>query len=242
MLFQYFGVGQCQASWNVRQNTKIVDIFRTFWQDDDLIVSFDGLSFSIPHEISKRGYFRNKHKLHCDQSFVRKNEFECIQSWATAYDVREGDSTLVFLEKSHLLHKEFQSNFKTTEKKDWYKLTKEEISFYTNRECNLYDIQCPAGSIVFWDSRTIHAGREALKNRVLPNYRCVIYLCYMPRSLSNEKNNKKRRVAFENKRTCSHNASNHRVFSKKPQTYGKPLLEITEIEEPVLNETGLSLL
>jgi hypothetical protein len=64
----------------------------------------------------------------------------------------------------------------------------------------------------------------------------------MPRSLSNKKNDKKRKNAFENKRTCSHNASNHRMFPKQPQTYGKPLLQITDIENPILNEIGLSLL
>ena len=55
MLLQYWGVGHIQASWNVRQNIKIIEIFSHFWQcePEDLLVSFDGLSFNFPPETTK---------------------------------------------------------------------------------------------------------------------------------------------------------------------------------------------
>ena len=242
MLFQHLEVGHCQALWNVRQNPDIVNIFKTFWGVDDLIVSFDGLSFALPHEITKRGYYRNNNWLHCDQSFLR-NGFECIQSWVTAFDVNEGDATLVVLEKSHLMHGECREKFNIIDKADWYKLNENEMKFYTEeKQCQLKKIHCPAGSMVFWDSRTIHSGCEALKNRKQPNYRCVAYLCYMPRYLSSSKNNKKRQEAFVNKRTSSHNATHARLFSKTPRTYGSHLPLITPIDPPILTDLGLSLI
>ena len=58
MLIQHWGVGHSQACWDVRQNIKIVEIFAYFWECDvnDLLVSFDALSFNLPPEITKKGW------------------------------------------------------------------------------------------------------------------------------------------------------------------------------------------
>lgn len=39
--------------------------------------------------------------------------------------------------------------------------------------------------MVFWDSRTIHSGQEAMKSREKPNMRCVVYVCMIPRGINN---------------------------------------------------------
>jgi ectoine hydroxylase-related dioxygenase (phytanoyl-CoA dioxygenase family) len=244
MLYQYFNIGHSQALWNIRQNPKIINIFSEFWNTDDLMVSFDGMSFSPPHEITGRGYYKKNLWFHTDQSFQR-NQFECIQSWVTAYNVEEGDSTLYILENSHLFHSEFaeQFNESTKEKKDYYKLNNTELNFYIEKKCTPTKIVCPAGSLVLWDSRTIHCGTEALKTRTNTNFRCVAYLSYMPRHLSTKQSNSKKRIhAFENMRTCSHNSVKSRLFSKQPQTYGKPLPQITSISPPILTNIGKNLI
>jgi ectoine hydroxylase-related dioxygenase (phytanoyl-CoA dioxygenase family) len=48
-------------------------------------------------------------------------------------------------------------------KNDWYKLNKEEEKFFLEKGCKIKKIMCPKGSLVLWDSRTIHCGVEALK-------------------------------------------------------------------------------
>ena len=55
MLIQHWNIGHSQASWNVRQNIKIVEIFAHFWgcSVEELLVSFDGLSFNLPPEVTK---------------------------------------------------------------------------------------------------------------------------------------------------------------------------------------------
>ncbi len=57
MLFQHYSVGHCQASWDVRQNPKIVNIFADLWscKKEELLVSFDGLSFNMPPEDTSHG-------------------------------------------------------------------------------------------------------------------------------------------------------------------------------------------
>ncbi len=239
MLIQHWNVGHTQASWNVRQNIKIVEIFAHFWgcSVNDLLVSYDGLSFNLPPEVTKRGWNRGNTWYHTDQSYTT-NDFKCIQSFVTGLDINENDATLSFLEGSNKYHKDFKDEFNVTDKADWYKLTKDQEEFYYKRGCHVKNIKCPKGSLVFWDSRTIHCGIEANKARSVPNIRAVIYLCYMPRSQCNEANLKKKQKAFNELRTTSHYPCKIKLFSKDPRTYGNPLPAITQIETPNLTELG----
>jgi hypothetical protein len=242
MLFQYFNCGHTQISWDVRQNEKILEIFAYFWKctPEELLVSFDGLGFNLPPEITNKGWNRNNTWYHTDQSYLR-NDFECIQSWITGLDVNEGDATLAFMEKSNNYHKDFKLAFNINDKNNWYKLTKEQENFYVNKDCDYKKIKCPKGSLVFWDSRTIHCGVEAMKERTVQNFRAVIYLCYAPRNLCDLKNLKKKQKAFEELRTTSHWPCIVKLFSKSPRTYGKELPVINIINKPVLKEIGMKL-
>jgi ectoine hydroxylase-related dioxygenase (phytanoyl-CoA dioxygenase family) len=239
MLFQYWSAGHTQVSWNVRQNPKMVDIFANLWKTDDLLVSFDGLSFHLPPEDTNKGWNRQTF-YHTDQSFTQPG-FQCIQSWTTAYDVNEGDATLAFMEKSNRYHKDFGDKFEIKDKSNWYKLSKEQEQFYLEKGCDYKKIKCPKGSLVLWDSRTIHCGVEPLKERTVPNVRAIIYLCYMPKHLCNKKELDKKKDTFNELRTTSHYPCNIKLFPKNPRTYGGILPKITQINKPILNELGLKL-
>ncbi len=235
MLFQHYSVGHSQVAWDLRQNDKVLDIFASLWKckKEDLLVSFDGVSFSVPPEVTNRGWNHQNTWYHTDQSFTR-NKLECIQSWVTGLDVNEGDATLAFLENSNNYHKDFATHFNITEKADWYKLTKEEEKFYLDKGCAPKLIKCPKGSMVFWDSRTIHCGSEAFKTRKEPNFRAIVYLCYLPRSTATEANIKKKIKAFEELRTTNHYPQKPKLFSKEARTYGGPVPDITQISPPIL--------
>ena len=77
MLVQHWNIGHLQACWDVRQNKKVLDIYSEFWNcsKEELLTSFDGLSFNIPPEITKKGWNRKNCWLHCDQSFT-ENDFK----------------------------------------------------------------------------------------------------------------------------------------------------------------------
>ena len=238
MLLQQYQVGHHQMCWDVRQNPKVVDIFSKIWSTnpEDLLTSFDGVSFHFPPEETNRGWYR-KTWYHTDQSYF-KPDFECIQSWVTAYDVDEGDATLAFMEGSNKYHKEFQDVFKLEDKSDWYKHNKEEQKFYEDKGCKEKRIRCKAGDMVFWDSRTIHCGTEPIRIRNKPNLRNVVYVCMTPRSKASEANLRKKRKAFDELRMTSHWPHKPKLFPKKPRTYGGSLPNITEIEKPILTELG----
>lgn len=243
MLIQHWGIGHAQFIWNLRQNEKCVDIFSSLWNvsKEELLVSFDGASFHMPPEETNRGYYRGNNWFHTDQK-LSDSTFQCVQSWVTAFDVNEGDATLTFLEGSNNYHEEFSMKFnKGKIKDDWYKLEEEEINFFLEKGCEIKNITCPAGSMVLWDSRTFHAGKEAIKQRKNPNFRCVVYLCYTPRSRATEADLKKKKKAFEEKRMTTHWPEKPKLFPKNPRTYGKALPLVSSISSPVLNHLGYKL-
>jgi hypothetical protein len=232
MLLQHHSIGHSSLAWNVRRNPKVVDIFAELWQvpAQELLTSFDGISVHFPPEVTNKGWLQPKNvsglgALHSDQSFTR-NDFECVQSWITAFDVHKEDATLTFLENSHRFHKEFAEKFNLQDPLDWYQLKKqEELDFFvTEKQCPKKSVHCPAGSMVFWDSRTIHAGQEAVKTRDVPNMRCVVYVCMLPRT--EDAQLEKKQKAFLEQRTTNHNPRIIKLFPKAPRTYGKVVPKI----------------
>lgn len=242
MLMQHWQVGHAQFVWDLRQNRKIVDIFARIWnvKPEDLIVSFDGAAFHMPSEVTNRGYYRGNKWFHTDQNLLDPT-FCCVQSWVTGLEVRPGDATLTFLEGSHKLHGEFAKTVAVKDKKDWYKLTEKETQWFEAKGCHAMNIACPPGSLVLWDSRTMHAGKEALKDRLQRNFRCVVYLCYTPKNLLTAANRKKKVKAFNEMRMTSHWPHKVKLFPVMPRTYGQQLPQIPEILPPILNELGKTL-
>ena len=68
MLVQYWGVGQSQFVWDIRQNPKVAAVFAKLWdvEPEELLVSFDGLSCHLSPEVTNKGYFRDNMWMHFD--------------------------------------------------------------------------------------------------------------------------------------------------------------------------------
>ena len=236
-LMQCFGIGNSPAVWLARQNPKIVNVFAAFYgvAPTELLASFDGASLLLPPEDTNRGYHKGKDWYHCDQSFTERG-FQCLQSWVTAKDVRKGDATLTYLKDSHKFHDAFATEFKVTKKVDWFKLTPEHMAWYELKGCEKIDVVCPKGTLVVWDSRTIHCGKGAIIGRATPEYRAIVYTCFMPRSAASERDLKRKRDAFDNQRTTTHKASTAQLFSKMPRFC--KATNITMPPRPVLSLLG----
>ena len=241
MLIQHHNIGHCQAVWNLRQNVKLIEPFCKIWNCNpcDLLVSYDGASFSMPPEIVKRGWYKNNW-FHTDQSYTNCG-FECVQSWVTANDVEDGDATLAFYEGSHKSHRDFRDTFNITEKANWFQIKDEKHDVFYKEKFPIKRIKCPKGSMVLWDSRLIHCGNEAMKGRKNPKHRCVVYLCYQPRKNATEANLRKKRRAFEDMRMTSHWPCDPKLFGKKPRTYGGREFETVRIPAPNVNYLGKKL-
>ena len=234
MLIQNYGIGHTEDVWKIRTNPNVLKVFSEIWKTDELVTSFDGVSYNIQSTIKKPMKNQIKYKLHCDQSFLR-NDLECFQTWVTGYDVNEGYGTLLVLEGSHKYHKECQEHFKITTKDDWLILTEEQIDWYINvKKCKKTPIICKAGSMVLWDSRTIHCGMPPQIKQTVP--RCIIYMCMIPKANCSNVKKKKRIKAFEEGRMTTHNPSKIRIFPENPHTYGKPQENIVKLERVIVND------
>jgi hypothetical protein len=238
MLYQHWGVGHSQPAWDVRQHPKVLAVFESIWdcKTDDLLVSFDGISFMPPPEETNRGWYRNKDWLHTDQSYTKKG-MNTIQGSVNLFDTKEEDATFCYLEGSHLLHEEFGKHFGILDKDDFIMVKEEEqMKFYLERGCIKKRVACPRGSIVLWDSRTVHCGVGPLKSRESPQFRAIVYVCYKPRAFCTDKILKKRVEIFEKSRMSTHDPCKAKMFGKLPRTYGKQLPIESVLPPPIVTE------
>jgi Phytanoyl-CoA dioxygenase (PhyH) len=252
MLLQFHSAGQAQYIWDIRSNPKVANVFAQIWKvkADQLITSMDGVSYHLPPEETGKGWFRH-HWFHSDQSFGNSKK-ESVQSWVTGYDVTDQDATLMAVIGSHLKHSEFspvikakmqknakdEADFKKRFRGNFTVLDDDDIQWFTERGCKPLAIACPAGSIVLWDSRVIHYGREPLKTRKLARLRNVAYVCMTPRAWCKPKDLAKRVKIFEDMRLTRHLPHHPTVFADKPRTYGKVLPTFGKPSKPVLSALG----
>jgi len=243
LLFEFWNIGHSQMVWNVRQNPKIVDVFAKFYnvKQDELVSSFDAASIYLPPEIVHSHWHEDiGYWYHTDESFLTKS-FSHIQSWVTAYDVNENDGTLAFYESSNKYHEEFKQLYNITDPTSFYKLNENELEFFDDF-CVKKKIKCPKGSLVLWSSKTIHCGIYPSENRLVPNTRCVSYLCYAPRSEITEENLLVKQEALYNLKTTGHDPLQIRFKPFSPINDEKISEKyITKILPPLLTELGFKL-
>ena len=238
-IIQQLRAGQEQFAWDIRCEQNVIDIFEKIWDTDKLLVSFDAICIMKPPEIS--GHYRNTSWLHTDQSSTKKGR-HCIQGLVNLEEASEDDACLLVYKGSHKYHQElFEHNGKIV-KPDWYKLNEDDLDWVNTKNMELTRVAAPKGSVVLWDSRSIHSNTPAKKNRHNQRFRYVVYVCMTPETLCDKKNKKKKKEAFENLRVTSHWPHHIRLFPKNPQTFGKilPNYNIRQ-EHATLSERGKQL-
>lgn len=252
MLIQYWSVGQMQPIWDLRSNPKVTGVFESIWGTTNLTCSFDGMAMGLAPEITNRGWdHKQKGWLHLDQSPTR-NGFECVQGWVTPCRVEEGDASLTVLRGSHKLHGEFAEAFnlkvrpeddakvRAKKRADWYALTPEQVQWYKDK-CQQVTITCPKGSMVLWESRTVHAGKGPVQGRARPKNRMVAYISMMPDDLTPRQRKTKQKAIIEGRMTTHWASQRVKLFGRVPQTRGQPLPEVPEYELPLLTARGAKL-
>ena len=273
-LFQGWpGLAHRQHIWDVRQNPKVAGAFAEIWGcgAEELLCSFDAVSMGVAHlaEGGGTGWERGHKWEHMDQAPTRVG-FECVQGWVTGEDIEPGDATLLVRPGSHRLGPGLVEKFGITETKDWYKLKVEERAWFAEQGCEDLRILAPAGSLVLWDSRTVHSGSNPMKEAVRHKPRNVIYVCMQPRlptvkgmGAGTEKRRastkemqvlaralKKRREIFDPTneakflRMTTHWPRKTLLFGKYPRSYGPKPAEWEQVpkgETPTLTALGRKL-
>lgn len=230
-IYKYHNVGHTRHAWYIRTRPQIINIFQQLWNQDNLIVSFDGCCY-IPKECTKQ----DTCWTHTDQSSIKKN-FECYQGFVSLTSNKE--RTLRVYKSSHLLHQEYFKQKNISNNKNWNLIDNEYLNAINDNKINL---EVPAGSLVLWDSRTFHQNQYGLPNS---EERIVQYICYFPKNhkLNSKKMSEKRLRYFNEKRTTSHWPCPIKVNSRQPQTYGdeRKIIDYSKLTSPDLEDLQLDI-
>ena len=206
-IYQHHHVGHARHAWYIRTRPKVQDIFKSLWNCNDLITSFDGTCY-----ISKKNKKKDTIWTHTDQAPSTPG-LQCIQGFVSLTTNKE--RTFVVYEGSHLFHKDYFERKENTSKKPWQRIDKDTIEEMKEHKKVLH---VPAGALVLWDSRCFHQNQYGKPGEE----RIVQYVCYLPKShpKNTKSMEKKRRKYFIEKRTTSHWPAPIRVNSLQPNVYG----------------------
>jgi hypothetical protein len=246
-IIQHHKIGHTDFAWNVRTHPNVHKVFSKLWNTDKLLVSVDGVCIMKPPELS--GYWnRDNIWFHTDQSY-RDSKRKCIQGLVTLEEMSSEDGTLKVLLGSHKYHQEFvkykkeQDSDWKADAANWYKLQKAELDWYLKQDdIKEVRINAPKGSLVLWDSRTIHQNSPPLKERKNPRWRYVIYSCMLPATNIKPTDMAKKLKALKELRMTTHWPYPVYLFPEKPRTYGKVLPTLNIVKElPNLTPLGRKL-
>ena len=275
--------GQTQVMWDLRQDPRIVNVFAQIWNTNDLIVSMDGLSFQCPPEIREgyvepwphvdQPVLRRQDNVapinsppidFVSESLLKTQPF-IIQGQFLFEDSCEGDGGFYCIPKSHLRFNEFapqleilsEMEMPTDEKrKARQQFLDEFFGNSTNESGNSYckkHVTAPRGSLILWDSRTIHWNQHASKDRPYsdnPKVRMVGYLCYVPKTRLTDEGRALRKQAFETGVSTTHNPASPELRSNKGHLspeferyledphYTQPTINLTPLGESLLGITN----
>lgn len=271
--------GQTQVMWDLRQDPRIVEPFARIWNTSDLIVSMDGLSAMCPVEIregrskpwphvDQTTLRREDNVAHnnnppvgfVSESSLKTNPFT-IQGQFLFEDSFDGDGGFYCIPKSHLRFDEFAPVLED--------LSAQELSADERREArnrllqrffgngidefrNSYSMKhvtAPRGSLILWDSRTIHWNQHARADRPYSpdsKVRMSGYLCYVPKARLTEDGKALRRQAFEAGVSTGHNPAYpelkftadriRKEFERylEDPSYSQPKIHLTPLGESLL--------
>jgi hypothetical protein len=266
--------GQIQVMWDLRQDSRIVDVFAHIWNTHDLIVSMDGISFMCPPEI-RDGYFEpwphvdqeiiirqdnvahnNKPPIDFVSESLLKTQPFTIQGQCLLEDSFDGDGGFYCIPKSHLRFAEFAPQLESIDAMEVPREERKKVrkKFFQDFFDNLTDesgspyckkhITAPRGSLILWDSRTVHWNQHPSQDRPYrnnPKVRMVGFLCYVPKARLTEEGRMLRKKAFETGVSTGHNPAYPELKCTKDHIHQdlKHYLEDSSYTQPQVNLTPL---
>lgn len=237
-----YGIGQQEFMWKVRTHKRVQRVFKKLWGTKKLVCSFDGMSLHRPKEFvpSLKGVTTraNAHKptnwMHVDHTPENRNE--SVQSFVSLYENTAEDGCLMVYDASHKLFDEFFALKRGVKPCNWYKYTQEDHVWMQERGCKLVRVAAPMGSMVLWNSKTVHSSAYAMEDRPRPTMRMVLYACMVPRSCISPRTQIKRRQMVLDGLTTSHSP----IDPKKNEVVPRhPMLKGEEARDARVMHYGL---
>lgn len=206
-IIKYHNIGHTRHAWFIRTRLNIINIFKSLWNTNDLIVSYDGSCY-----ISKKNKNLTTFWTHTDQAPNLKG-LHCYQGFVSLTDNKE--RTLVVYEGTHLLHEKYFKDRNIESDNNWQILEEEYVDSISHLKKVL---EVPAGALVLWDSRTFHQNQYGVPES---EERLVQYVCYLPKDHNKNTlyNQNIRRKYFNERRTTSHWPAPIKSVSLQPNNF-----------------------
>lgn len=172
--------------WELRCHPNVRSVFTQLWNDSDLLVGFCRARLIPPSIINTEK--KDNLWLHVDQG-SRRRGLACIQGVVNLIDSdQDTDAGLVVVPGSHLYHDKFFKTHDLAVSREWYKYSASELQwFYEQKDSNQQHLKpikvnAKAGSIILWDSRTIHCNKAPEANQINTNRAgMAVFICMTPR-------------------------------------------------------------
>lgn len=222
-IFKHHEVGHQRHAWYIRTRKAVQEVFKTLWQTDDLVVSFDGSCY-IDKDLAKSDNIWT----HTDQA-PNKVGVHCYQAFVSLTSNKE--RTLVVYEASHKLHEQYMKERNLTDAKNWLKI---DVQYLEKIRDTKRVLEVEAGSLVLWDSRTFHQNQYGRPGEE----RIVQYVSYLPKDKRSKAMKDKRVKYLLERRTTSHWPYPVAVNGLQPQTYGNKdkLIDYSVLPVPDLED------
>jgi hypothetical protein len=184
-----------------------------------------------------QGFFRNRDNVLSNNNnppvgFVSESSLKTqpftIQGQFLFEDSFEGDAGFYCIPKSHLRFSEFAPQLEALDALEGPREERREAkkeclqNFFgkgTDESGNPYcmkHVTAPRGSVILWDSRTLHWNQHASKDRDNPKVRMVGYICYVPKARLTDEVKALREKVFEMGVSTGHNPLNPEPKCTKP--------------------------
>ncbi|WP_293375648.1 phytanoyl-CoA dioxygenase family protein [Phenylobacterium sp. SCN 70-31] len=236
------GIGHCAAQWFIRSVPAVKAAFAAIWQDDDLLVSFDGMALWRPWALNEAWRTnRGGSWLHIDQHPITRPGLQCVQGLISLLPTSPATGGNVLIPGSHRTFEKIAEAY--PERLGRVPLEVDHFRFPADDPLltGTPPIMChlEAGDLLLWDSRTIHCSSGSLEAPAAEAalLRAVSLICMMPRRLSSPEVLEKRRKAVERVTSTTNWTDRFINADRFPQILAEPNPErFRRPDPPVLND------
>jgi hypothetical protein len=198
------GIGHSAAQWFVRSLPVIKTIFASIWDDDDLLVSFDGMALWRPTDVDPEwATTQGGSWLHIDQHPITRRGMQCVQGAVSLLPTSPSTGGNILIPGSHTWFADLPEQYtarlaEIPEMQDHFRFPADDPRLQATPPvmCHM-----EAGDMMLWDSRTVHCSSPGLepapeRDPATPSLvRAASLVCMMPRSRSNGEVIAQRRAA-----------------------------------------------
>lgn len=201
------GIGHSAAQWYIRSVPAVKDAFAAVWDDDDLLVSFDGMALWRPTDVNPDwATDRGGAWLHIDQHPISRPGRQCIQAAITLTATTPEIGGNIVVPGSHKWFADIPTRYTDRlaaipEDQDHFRFPMDDPQLKESPPIMAHMV---AGDMMLWDSRTVHCSSPGtgapVTDRSAPALlRVASLVCMMPRAHSNEEVIAMRRAAVTNR-------------------------------------------